>query len=225
MNTDFFLPNIKKFGAFADYMARSSSLYAGFSTSDESGTVHIYTKHALTAEETTAFAVIVNAYTDPAYWLSLARRESSALRSEMTAATSLEVVSTFIMAPNDIDDLSRLDSLKTIIEYNVSNVESYVDWDESSTNTATICVYDLTRNAMINHQILDTNPILLVFKNQAVSGATGSATQYKSHQVYGLHDYIPDYDCIWHFKVASSPVGLNIRLNGLERIYYYMNTT
>lgn len=219
------LPNIVKTGAFNDYLYRNFSFFEGFSQFEDIEIFYITFVAPLTTEQLENVTAAINAYQDPDYWLSLFKVESSGLYSQSTNSSTPVIASTFIMTPNDVTSADiRLDSIKTIIHYHTDHVEDFVNFDDSSVNIVTISVFDITRNALLDSQDININYILNSWKNKAIANETGTVDKYVSHQVFGLHSILPDFDCIWQFKMSVSNPNVMICLNGLERIFYTLNT-
>lgn len=208
-----FTKTVMKPTAFDDYLRNriDSTIYDGVSISGEN--IILLTKQELTTPQFEQITQWVNEYTDPEIFLQYNHTESSPAYSEFSNSTTLHPLQTLIFV-NRNGDTQVLDSCKTILTYSADDVSQFANTENLS---IIFEIFDITRNWQIATQTIDiTNDILASWKTQG----TGSNELYKSAMFTGLHDKVPNYDCIWQFRVAVSDSNFKVRMNGLQYIFY-----
>lgn len=214
---------VTKVTALDNYIRDKLPFFIGLVWAEGNPVVEFVFNRELTAEELALFESLVTSYTDPEFWFTLAKRESMPLSTKPTSSTTPYELTTFIMTPGDVDS-ARLECFKTILEFRTSRVEDFVDFDESSVNTGHIRLYCATRHVTVAEETIDITPVLAQWKAMAVSGQTGHADTLKTLQIYGLYEKTPaSYDCVWKFLAWVSNPAVEMSMNGLEKIYYYIN--
>jgi len=209
--------------AFTAYMNTNySPLFCGFSYTGSTLTIGM--ADILTSEQLATVTTLVNNYVDPPYFMNFSNTVSLPLHShytsdpDLTEIDGLFVLQTFIYQSNQ-DTNQVLDGLKTIVEYNTPNVQNYIN---STSGTVSVQLYDLTRNIIITQSQIDlgTENIATQWNDLAQTGSTIGNTIYKSHQFFGVSNRSTGYDCVWQLRARTSDPYFNIRLNGLQYIYY-----
>jgi len=213
--------------AFEAYLSQN---FTGIPYSDsiEDGTVIITTQTPLTDDQLASLTTIVDAYVDPAVYLELAHTESMIGVSQSNGGTGLADVASFIYESvfdsngNSIDtygDGSVLDAFKSILKITTTDVSQFSDMSTGSIN---IELWDTTRNMSINSMTVDISSIITAWQTLAQGGQTGPVTAYQSFMMFGLMNYGTNYDCIWIFRLSVSNTAINVRLNGLQKLFYFL---
>lgn len=219
-----FTKTIQKPIAFEDYLAKN--FLVQISVSIELNTVHIGTETELTSEQLTLLTTLITDYTDPEVFLQLARTESMIGASESTTSNVYKDVQTFIYESvvdsegNNVNsDGTKLDVLKSILKVTTDDLSLVGDL---STGTVDIQLYDSTRDILIDEISVDISSILADWQTRSQNNETGPATAYQSFMIYGLLDKGTSFDCIWTFRLAVSDSRIKVRLNALQKLFYYL---
>jgi hypothetical protein len=219
-----FTKTIEKPIAFEDYLVKNFPLE--LSVSIELNTVNIGCVTELTTEQLTLLTTLITDYTDPAVFLQLAYTESMIGASESTMTTTLKDVQTFIYESvvdaegnNVNNDGTKLDCIKSILKLTADDISVFSDL---GTGSVDVELYDSTRDIMIDDITIDISSILADWQTRAQNNETGPVTAYKSFMIFGLLDKGTNFDCIWTFRLAVSDVRIKARLNGLQKLFYYL---
>lgn len=204
---------ITKLPAFDDYLRKQYDpvVYNGAATSGN--TTIVIMNRELTEAEQELLTTRVNAYTDPAVFLIYNRTESSPIFSHFANSSTPTPIQTLIFT-NRNEDRYVLDGCKTILEYYTDDVTLFQNADDN--NTINFQMYDVTRNWLLVDETID----LAFVVNKWKSLSNGSDTVYKSIYINGLHEKAPNYDCIWQFRISVSNPNMQVRMNGLQYIFY-----
>lgn len=144
--------------------------------------------------------------------------------SRETNQRETNTLMTFIMPVNElIPETVTFGSLKTVLELTLSDQDSIVG-DADTRLVVDFQLYCQTRKLVLRKIQVDCSDILTSFKTIASSNRTSSVLRdYKSVQLSGLKEFLPDYDCVWQFKVGVSNPLVSVALNGLQSLYFTKN--
>lgn len=182
----------------------------------------IYTTNPLTDVQLTDLTSVLNRYVDPEIWLSFNHTDTLAMHSHFTndmdnvIINNKKILQTFIFNGKNTNNLV-LDSLKTVVEYNCFNVQSYAN---TTSGSISLEIYDITRNISIASQTIELTDIAVGFHALAQSGMITGNTSYRSVSYDGLMNKNPNYDCIWQIRGTKSDDNFDFRCNSLQYIYY-----
>ena len=186
-------------------------------------TVTVNTSDTLTSEQLTTLTNLVNSYLEPPYYLTFARTESNALHSHYTndsdlveATNGSKIVQTMIFTNRNTLNGEVLDCAKTILEFSTSNIQDFIN---TTTGSTELSIYDITRDYLISTQTIDISNIATQWNALAQAGITTGNTVFQSTVCPGLLNKTTNYDCIWQFRLTSSPF-FNVRMNGLQYIFF-----
>lgn len=221
MSTYTFTKNISLLTAFQKYMKSSNApLFNGCEFTGDQLTLQ--TTGVLSEEQLNTITSLVTDYVEPAYDLNLSKTESIALHSHYINEPNLvtingrSIVQTIIFSNRNNED-NVLDSMKTVFEYNAPNLQSFLNVTSGSVQFE---IFDISRNYQVCLQTLDISQILSDWNTLAQTGATGGNTIYKSFMCDGLMNQTTNYDCIYQFRMSTSNPDLNLRMNGLQWLFY-----
>jgi hypothetical protein len=216
-----FTKNISLLTAFQKYMKSSNApLFNGCELTGDQLTLQ--TTGPLSEEQLSTITSLVTDYVEPAYDLNLANTESIALHSHYTNDQDLVIINgrsvvQTIIFPNRNSEDTVLDSMKTIFEYNAPNLQSFLNITSGS---AQFEIFDISRNYQVCLEIVDISQIVSDWNTLAQTGATGGNTVYKSFKYDGLMNQTSNYDCIYQFRMNTSNPDFNLRMNGLQWLFY-----
>lgn len=221
MSTYTFTKNISLLTAFQKYMkSRNAPLFNGCAFTGDQLTLQ--TTGVLSEEQLNTITSLVTDYVEPAYDLNLSNTESIALHSHYTNDPDLvtingrSIVQTMIFS-NRNNENNVLDSMKTVFEYNAPNLQSFLNVTSGSVQFE---IFDISRNYQVCLQTVDISQIISDWNTLAQTGATGGNTIYKSFMCDGLMNQTTNYDCIYQFRMSTSNLDLNLRMNGLQWLFY-----
>lgn len=181
--------------------------------------VRIHFTRELTQEEQDLLASRINSYVSPSYWLNLDHTENQFLTSLPSNNTTVSAVQSFIVSPYNTADYVMGD-LKTIIKYETPDISVFNDWDPEQTPiTCTVELYDYTQQQTIYNTVENINNIITGWKQN-----NSTEPYWKTVQIYGLKDANPGSDAIWQIKLAVSDPRVYISLNGMQKIFYTVDT-
>jgi hypothetical protein len=223
MTTYTFTKNISLLTAFQKYMkANDAPLFNGCELTGDQLTLQ--TTGALSQEQLTTITTLVTNYVEPPYDLNFSHTESIALHSHYTNDPDLvvingrSVVQTLIFTNRNSEGTGDvLDSMKTVLEFNSPNLQSFLNVTSGSVQFE---IFDITRNYQVELETIDISPIVSQWNTLAQTGATNGNTVYKSFMCNGLMDKTTDYDCIYQFRLTTSNPDFNLRMNGLQWLFY-----
>lgn len=214
----FYPPNAPKPGVTFAYLYDHFPSFNGGSGGPEG--YELIFKRELTPSELQEFTEWFNSWNQPSRYLSFFKSETYSLSTERIKSNDLQVVNSFIMAgfsPADNEEIS-LASLKTIIGTHTNNVENFANY--SGTDTVTIQLYSLTLDTLIIENVINLAEVTSAWKTKALANETGKVDTWKTHQVFGIDNYLPSYDCIWQWRVSCTHPDIEISLNGQQRLFY-----
>lgn len=218
------IPKVQKMGAFNEYLTNNCSFYDSFS---QTGTTFIITtKYVLSMEEHQQLLDLINAYTDPEYWLQLANVEDLLLSTKPMASMDIQVFTSFINSYKRPDE-TVCDSIKSIVQVSTTNVEQFANYEADDTaDMVTLQIFDYTRGVLISQVIRSMQPSFSYFKELAANGYTGVSKHYQSVQFYGLKNSMPNHDCIWQLRASRSTNYQDVAIcfQGFQKLFYYVNT-
>jgi hypothetical protein len=216
-----FTKNISLLTAFQKYMKSSNApLFNGCSITGDQLTLQ--TTGVLSEEQLNTITSLVTNYVEPVYDLNLSNTESIALHSHYTNDPDLVVIDSrsvvqTIIFPNRNNEDKVLNSMKTIFEYNAPNLQSFLNVTSGSVQFE---IFDISRNYQVCLQTVDISQIVSDWNTLAQTGATGGNTIYKSFMCDGLMNQTTNYDCIYQFRMSTSNPDFNLRMNGLQWLFY-----
>lgn len=213
----YFTKTVTKPDAFNDYIKGKLLTSEGVATSDT--TITVYSSVELTSEQQIQLASDVEAYVDPSYWLILDHSDNQFLNTNSTNSDTPEVLQSFIVSPYNNGN-TVLGSMKTVVEYTVTDLNAFINWDESNPVIFTLEIFNLTQNKSVTTITQTLNDMCLHWKQHALNGDGSPQKDWKTLQIYGLKDLVPGSDCIWQFKVSISHPSIYISLNSVQRLYY-----
>ena len=208
----------------------SSFEYSGINTYPTT----VLTQVSLTDTQLTELTPLMNAYTDPAVWLTFDSTSISCLHSHWNTDTDNSIVyegttanvipQTFIYSVlNQQINSTVLDGLKTIVEYNCPNVQNYLN---TTSGSIYLEIYDITRDTQITYQNIDISDIASTWNTLAQTGSTVGNTIYKTVQYSGLMNQNPSYDVIWQLRTNNGGDSKFIyRCNCMQYLYYQVQTS
>lgn len=187
----------------------------------------VYTDIPLTESQLAALTVLINAYVDPAVFLVFDHVDTFPLHSHFTndrdntIYNGNVILQTFIFSANNNSDNIILDSLKTVIEYDCTNVQDFLNITSGNTLQTGLSINDITRNVTIASQDINIDDVVSVWHDLAVAGSTSGNIQYKSIQYTGLMNKNAGYDCIWQLSTPSPiETSFTFRCHSFQYIYY-----
>lgn len=218
-----FVKNISLLTAFQKYMITNNApLFNGCELTGNQ--LIIKTNASLSEEQLNTVTVLVNNYVEPPYDLNFNNTESLALHSHYTNDNDLvsiddrKIVQTLIFTNRNNDGTNNiLDCAKTILEYNVENVQNVLNVTSGSLEFE---IFDITRNYQICLDTIDITGVISDWNTLAQTGSTSGNTVYKTHMCCGLMDKTTDYDCIYQFRMKCNIPEIKSRMNGLQWIFY-----
>jgi hypothetical protein len=159
----------------------------------------------------------LNSYTEPPYYLTLARTQEFFLNTTKTSNSSPEILQTFIMSPESNSN-QVMANMKAIVELNLTTTTSL---NELNNNESVILqIYCTTRSNMIKNITIDISDAVSTWKtNQSIDKRI-----WKSVQIYGLKEMNPTYDCIWQLKLATSNPCITAGISSLQKLIYNVET-
>ena len=186
----------------------------------------IYCSSPLTDGELAGLTTLINAYVDPAIFLSFNHVETFPSHTPSTNNLSNSIINdnlvlqTFIFSAKQENNVV-LDSAKTIVEFICPNVKNFLNITTGSTLETGLCIQDITRNIMISSQDVNIDNIITIWHDLAATGSTQSNSQFKAVQYTGLMNKNPSYDCIWQLcSPAPFDSNFTFRCHSLQYIYY-----
>ena len=223
MSTYTFTKNISLLTAFQKYMkANNAPLFNGCELTGDQLTLQ--TTGPLSEGQLSTITSLVTDYVEPAYDLNLSNTESIALHSHYTSDPDLvvindrSVVQTIIFPTRNNEGTNVvLDSMKTVFEYNAPNLQSFLNVTSGSVQFE---IFDISRNYQVCLQTVDISQIVSDWNTLAQTGTTGGNTVYKSFMCDGLMNQSTNYDCIYQFRMSTSHPDFNLRMNGLQWLFY-----
>jgi hypothetical protein len=178
-------------------------------------------KRPLTSEELTEFTDWILNWQQPSIYLVFDHAETFTLTTDTVNSSDLHIVNTFIMQKYTLTNLSVvLSSLKTLLHLSEEDITSFSSMDDNGTYTIRVQLFCRTTNSIIHDEVVDITSTILGWKQEALNGRTGSVETWIPLQIYGLDNVLPNYDCIWQWKLATSHANIHVALNAMQKIYY-----
>lgn len=214
-----FTKSITLYPAFDAFLKQNfPSTYLGISGGNDQVTV-VFSEPISESEQVT-LSNLVAGYSNPPYWLELDHTEGSALMSEPTNSTTSSLMQSIIVSPYGQTNIV-LDNMKTIVRYTTNNPSYFATWDSNVNPISfTLDVYNHTRNLPVTSVSVNINNQIDQWKQYAVAGSNVLPDIFKTVQLYGLKDYVPNYDCIWLFNGAITNSNVFASLNSLQKLFY-----
>jgi hypothetical protein len=129
----------------------------------------------------------------------------------------MDVQSFIFPSSGNSDDGTLIDSLKSILKITALDVASFAN---ATTGTLTIELYNYTRDYSITTKVINIDGIVQDWATMASENVTGPNTVYQSVMFSGLMSHTTNYDNIWVFRIGVSDVNMEIRMNGLQKLFY-----
>lgn len=180
--------------------------------------VTIQFSNTLTDMQQENIQTYIDNYKDPAYFLSLIETQNQCLNTIKINDPLPQIVQTFILSPQTDPTLVIAD-MKTIIQISLDDI-SKLQIVGNESIVITITLFDLTRNIQITQILCDITSQIGTWNNMLSNGTTGPVYAWKSVQIYGLKDSMPDHDCIWQFKLSVNNANVNVSLTCLQNLIY-----
>ncbi len=219
VSTYVFTKNISKFDAMHAYFRERQPKYLNFSA--ENDVVTLYLSAELTEAEQASMATLVAAYEDPEFWLTLERTEEQFLSTKFTSSTTPVVLQSFIVSPYNASDVLVMDSIKTVINFEVLDIQDLLTIPPETPFTITIELYNFTQSETVITEVKDIADKIQMWRDEAsgLSEAT-SRSHWSTLQMFGLKDYVPGADNIWQFRVNVSYPLVRVALNSVQKLFY-----
>lgn len=218
-----FAKDVRIIEAIDKYLRDSFEGFTGVSYNGV--TLEVYTNYELGQGDLDTLATLVTDYTDPEYFLVLSSTNSKPLSSSFTQDPNQTIIDgdsvmqTFIYNGNTLgNDGEILDGIKTIFEYNVDNLQNFIN-----ITSASLCfdIHNLTLDTVVMSRTVDLGSIATDWHNLAVSGATHGSTRYRTELFSGLMNESPGYDCMWQFRGCVQPDStFDFRVNSYQELFY-----
>lgn len=166
----------------------------------------------------------LNSYTEPPYYLTLARTQEFLLNTAKISSSSPQILQTFIMSPESNSNQVMAD-MKAIIELNLTtttllNTLNLAINSLNNNESVILQIYCTTRNNMIKNMTIDISDTVSTWKTNQSS----DKRIWKSVQIYGLKELNPTYDCIWQLKLATSNPCITAGISSLQKLIYNVET-
>lgn len=163
---------------------------------------------------------LVSNYVNPSYWLELDHTESSPLMSEPTISPSNVLMQSIIVSQYGQVNIA-LDNMKTIVRYSAQDPAYFATWDSNqSPVTFNLTIDNYTTGNNVTIVSTNINNELATWKAMAQAGSNSLPDIFKTVQIYGLKDMIPNYDNIWLFKGSITNSNVAASLNSLQKLFY-----
>ena len=180
--------------------------------------VSVIFKTELSQEDQTLLHDLVEAYVNPSYWLDLDHTESAPLTSPPTNSSDLVVLQSIIVSSLSGNPNIVLANMKSIIRYSTQNPTYFQTWDPIEAPIIfTLEIYNYTTQSLV--KTVSTN---VTNEIQAWKTDNTAPDIFKTVQIYGLKDLIPNFDCIWLFKGSINNSNVYASMNGLQKLYYQL---
>lgn len=211
-----FTKTVTKQIAFDNYISTNFAIPVQIST--DATTVTITTTSPLSNADLATLTTLITNYTDPAQFLQLDHTESLYGCSFKSNSTDLtDVQSVIFPGTNNISNGSIFDSMKFILN-------TWTDLSGASgigsTGVVNIEIFDHCRETTIAATTVDIGSVLAGWDTAAQTGMTGVVHNYQSVQFTGLRSQMPNYDCIWLFRLSVPDERVYTRADSLQRLYY-----
>lgn len=204
--------------AFANYIETQYSSLNPTIINTVDNYVTIQFNVSLTDSHISDIQSYINNYTDPAYYLTLIETQNQCLNTTTINSPTPQIVQTFIISPQTDPTLVMAD-MKTIIQLSIDDLNS-LQFDKNNPVLITVTLFDITRNIEINQTICDISPQITTWHTLQTQNISGPVYAWKSLQIYGLKDCLPDHDCIWQFKLSVNDTNINASLTCLQNLIY-----
>jgi hypothetical protein len=208
--------------AFQVYLTQNYPLFEGMTYTDPD--LEVYTSGVLDgAQEITAQSV-VDAYVDPAEYLTLNYTATDHTWSKATTESTPTVVETFIFSPNTPNaDGGVFDAVKTVMSYTTDDVTLFETGPTAC--TITFQIYDATRNLVLTEHFIDISDILEDWQADAIAQGTGSRIAHRTFMAQALRHVMVNYDTIWQLRYATSDSRVKVRSHGFQSLYYNVQSS
>jgi len=202
---------INKPGAFSEYIQKNFSFY-DYSNSGN-GTVEVFSTKILTPEELNILTLSVNAYVDPAEYLTLASQFADSSSTTPSNSTTISTVKTFIHCASFASD-GVFNTFKMIVKYTCESLDAFTI---DSSCILTLQLFCETRGYLMKSIEFDVSPIINEWKS---SGTPDSFVKYKSLMLPDLRSNVTNYDTICSFKAKISSSNVYFSFHSLQSLYY-----
>lgn len=217
MTTNYsFTKTILKQIAFDSYISTNFPIPVQIST--DATTVTITTTSPLSDADLATLTTLITNYTDPAQFLQLDHTESQyGCSFKVNSTTLTDAQSVIFPGTNNVSNGSTFDSMKFVLNtwVDLAGVSGI-----GSTGVVNIEIYDHCRDTTIATTTVDIGTVLSGWDTAAQAGTTGIVHNYQSVQFTGLRTQMPDYDCIWLFRLSVPDIRVFTRADSLQRLYY-----
>lgn len=212
--------------AIDDYLRKSNIPgYNGCGYQDDgSFLLTVNTSTELSTDDQTRLTDLINAYVNPPYFLMLSRTNAVPLHSHFTlddpdVIDGKTVLQTYIYNGNTTADSGEvLDGIKTVVEYKVNNVQT---WVNNTTGSLSFEIYDISRNITITSRDIELGSIAQQWNQLAQTGSTEGSTLFRTELFTGMMNVSPGYDCVWQMKgKVDPPDTFDFRVNSYQELFY-----
>lgn len=181
--------------------------------------IKIQTDTELTQEQITNIQSIIDNYTDPAVYLQLNSTTTDVNTSKTTNSTTLDTIKTFIFACTNQFGTGTFNAIKTVVEYSCVSATPFASF-ESTNATATIEIYDRSRDIVLESHTIDISSVIAQWKQNAENGDSSAQSAFRSFMVEGMRNHITSFDTIWQIRACVSDPNIRMTLHGLQFLYY-----
>jgi hypothetical protein len=202
---------VLKPGAFNDYITANLPQLDYINSTPTS--VDIFTKSVLTSAQVTSLTTLVNAYVDPAEYLTLAYQLSDSSNTNDTNTTTLSTVKTFIQPASIPGGNGTFNTFKMIVKYSSTILTPFL------TNTActfTIQLFCETRQLILQTIMIDVSPIIAAWKTAGIT----PAVTYQTIMIDNLRSLTVNYDTICSIRTMISNPNVYTSFHSLQSLFY-----
>jgi hypothetical protein len=202
---------VLKQGAFNDYITANLPQLNYINSTPT--TVDIFTTVVLTTAQVVSLTTLVNAYVDPAQYLTLSYQLTDSSNTVDTNTTSLSTVKTFIQPASITGGDGTFNTFKMIIKYSSTILTPFL------TNTActfTIQLFCETRQLILQTVNIDVSPVVTAWKTAGIA----PAVTYQTLMIDNLRSLTVDYDSICSIRGMISNPNVYFSLHSLQSLFY-----
>lgn len=174
----------------------------------------------LSESDQASLSNLVSSYSNPPYWLELDHTESSPLMTNAITSTSNVIMQSVIVSQYGQTNIV-LDNMKTIVRYSTENPAYFATWNSNIDPIVfNLSINNYTTNNIVTDISANINTDVATWKQMAIAGSNTLPDIFKTIQIYGLKDKIPNYDCIWLFQGSITNSNVAVSLNSLQKLFY-----
>lgn len=184
------------------------------------GVVEFRSSRELNQSESDALTAYMNGYVDPEVYLDLQNTTTDTFRTSRINSSTPKDVQLFFYPHQTLSTDLVFNAIKTLFMLECDDITTMIVF--SGQASMTYRIYCETRGVEIFTESIDITDICNEWKQQAIGGAMGHVSTYKTHMCEGLRAIVANFDCVWLYQLSISNTNVYTSILSKQMLYYQL---